>query len=78
MHYFQFDYDYVEARHKGLLKEAETERMIRKHRVKSPSSFNGLYLILNNSGKIMVNWDSFLQKKYKGEETNKRRRESDN
>jgi hypothetical protein len=63
---YQYLNDYVKARHEELLKEAETERLIRKHQVKSPGSFNGLYLILNNLGKIMVNWGSFLQKRYEG------------
>ena len=63
---YQYLNDYVKARHEELLKEAETERLIRKHQVKSPRSFNGLYLILNNLGKIMVNWGSFLQKRYEG------------
>ncbi len=66
MYYFQFSYDYVKARHKKLLKEAETERLIRKHQVESQRSFNGLYLILNNLGKIMINWGSSLQKRYEG------------
>jgi len=60
---YQYLNDYVKARHEELLKEAEIERMIRKHQVKSPRPFNGLYLILNNLGKIMVNWGSFLQKR---------------
>jgi len=64
MYYFQFSYEYVKARHEELLKEAEIERLIRKHQVKSQRSFNGLYFILNNLGKIMVNWGSFLQKRY--------------
>ena len=63
---YQYLNDYVKARHEELLKEAETERLIRKYQVKSPRSFNGLYLILNNLGKIMVNWGSFLQKRYEG------------
>ncbi len=63
---YQYLNDYVKARHEELLKEAETERLIRKYQVKSPGSFNGLYLILNNLGKIMVNWGSFLQKRYEG------------
>lgn len=63
---YQYLNDYAKARHEELLKEAETERLIRKHQVKSPRSFNGLYLILNNLGKIMVNWGSFLQKRYAG------------
>jgi len=66
MYYFQFSYDYAKARHEELLKEAETERLIRKHRVKSPRSFNGFRFILSNLGKIMVNWGSFLQKRYEG------------
>jgi len=61
---YQYLNDYVKARHEELLKEAETERLIRKHQVKPQRSFNGLYLILNNLGKIMVNWGSFLQKRY--------------
>ena len=48
------------------VKEAETERLIRKHQVKSQRSFNGLCFILNNLGKMMVNWGSFLQKRYEG------------
>ena len=63
---YQYLNDYVKARHEELLKEAEIERMIRKNQVKSQRSFNGLYLILNNLGKIMVNWGSFLQKRYEG------------
>lgn len=66
MYYFQFSYEYVKARHEELLKEAETERLIRKNRVKSPRSFNGLSFILSHLGKIMVNWGSFLQKRYEG------------
>lgn len=66
MYYFQFSYEYVKARHEKLLKEAETERLIRKNRVKSPRSFNGLSFILSHLGKIMVNWGSFLQKRYEG------------
>ena len=66
MYDFQFSYEYVKARHEELLKEAETERLIRKHQVKSQRSFNGLYFILNNLGKMMVNWGSFLQKRYEG------------
>ncbi len=66
MYDFHFSYDYAKARHEELLKEAEIERLIRKHRVKSPRSFNVLYLILSNLGKIMVNWGSFLQKRYAG------------
>jgi len=66
MYYFQFSYEYVKARHEELLKEAEIERLIRKHQVKSQRSFNGLYFILNNLGKMMVNWGSFLQKRYEG------------
>jgi len=66
MYYFQFSYEYIKARHEELLKEAETERLIRKNRVKSPRSFNGLSFILSHLGKIMVNWGSFLQKRYEG------------
>jgi len=66
MYYFQFSYEYVKARHEELLNEAETERLIRKNRVKSPRSFNGLSFILSHLGKIMVNWGSFLQKRYEG------------
>ena len=66
MYYFQFSYEYVKAKHEELLKEAETERMIRKGQVKSPRSFNVSRFILSHLGKIMVNWGSFLQKKYEG------------
>ena len=66
MNYFQFSYDSVKARHKELLKEAETERLIRKHQVESQRSFNGLYLILSNLGKIMVNLGTSFQKRYEG------------
>jgi len=66
MYHFQFSYEYVKARHEELLKEAETERLIRKNQVKSPRSFNGSRFILSNLGKIMVNWGSFLQKRYEG------------
>jgi len=64
MYYFQFLYDYVKERHEELLKEAETERLIRKYQVESRRSFNCLYLILSNLGKIMVNWGTSLQKRY--------------
>jgi len=63
---YQYLNDYVKARHEELLKEAETERLIRKHQVKSPRSFNGSRFILSHLGKIMVNWGSFLQKRYEG------------
>jgi len=66
MYNFQFSYDYVKARHEELLKEAETKRMIRKHQVKSPGSFNGFRFILSNLGKIMVNLGISLQKRYEG------------
>ena len=66
MYYFQFSYEYVKARHEELLKEAETERLIRKNRVKSPRSFNGLSFILSHLGKIMVNLGTSLQKRYEG------------
>ena len=66
MYYFQFSYEYVKARHEKLLKEAEIERLIRKNQVKSPRSFNGFRFILGHLGKIMVNWGSFLQKRYEG------------
>jgi len=66
MYYFQFSYEYVKARHEELLKEAETERLIRKNQVRSHRSFNGSRFFLSHLGKIMVNWGSFLQKKYEG------------
>jgi len=66
MYYFQLSYEYVKARHEELLEEVEIERLIRKNRVKSPRLFNGLSFILSHLGKIMVNWGSFLQKRYEG------------
>ena len=66
MYYFQFSYEYVKARHEELLKEAETERLIRKNQVRSHRSFNGSRFFLSHLGKIMVNWGLFLQKKYEG------------
>jgi len=66
MYYFQFSYEYVKARHEELLKEAETERLIRKNQAKSPRSFNGSRFILSHLGKIMVNLGTSLQKRYEG------------
>jgi len=61
---YQYLNDYVKARHEELLKEAETERLIRKNLVKSPRSFNGFRFILHSLGEIMIKWGSSLQKKY--------------
>ena len=66
MYHFQFSYEYVKARHEELLKEAETERLIRKNQVRSPRSFNGFRFILSHLGKIMVNLGISLQKRYEG------------
>jgi len=66
MYNFWFLYDYAKERHEELLKEAEMERLIRKNQIKSPRSFNGFRFLLNNLGKIMINWGSFLQKRYEG------------
>ncbi|MGB2782555.1 MAG: hypothetical protein WBC45_01245 [Atribacterota bacterium] len=61
---YQYLNDYVEGRYEELLKEAETERMIRKYRVQSPRSFNGSRFFLSHLGKIMINLGTSLQKRY--------------
>jgi len=55
-------YESAKERHEELLKEAETERLIRKYQSKSKRSFNGLRFLLNNLGKAMMTWGLFLQK----------------
>jgi len=63
---YQYLNDYVKGRHEELLKEAETERMIRKYRVQSPRPFNGSRFFLSHLGKIMVNLGTSLQRRYEG------------
>jgi hypothetical protein len=57
-------FDYVKKRHADLLKEAETERMIRKYQISSSNSFFGLSFMLNKLGEIMVKWGIYLQKRF--------------
>jgi hypothetical protein len=47
-----------------LIKEAEMERLVRMVQPKSKRSFNGFCLLLNELGKILIRWGSFLQKRY--------------
>jgi len=61
---FGFLYEDIEARHQELLKEAEKVRLIRRYQSKPPRTSNGFRLILNNLGKVMVNWGLSLQKRY--------------
>ena len=57
-------FDYVKQRHGDLLKEAETERLIRKYQIRPVRSFYGLSFMLNHLGKIMVSWGTSLQKRF--------------
>ena len=52
----------AKMKNEELLKEAEEWRLIRKYQLKSKKSFKSLNFLLNNLGKIMVNWGLFLQK----------------
>ncbi len=63
---YQYLNDYVKGRYEELLKEAETERMIRKYGVQSPGSFNGPRFFLSHLGRIMINLGTSLQKRYEG------------
>ena len=72
MYYFQFSYDYIKAKHEELLKEAETERMIRKYHVKSPKESNFFRIILKHLGETMIKWGLFLKNKYEGSPCNQR------
>jgi hypothetical protein len=47
-----------------ILKEAEMERLVRMVQPKSKRLFNGFRLLLNELGKILIRWGSFLQKRY--------------
>jgi len=63
MYDFYHIYEYITERHKELLKEAETERLIRKNQPKSKKLFNGPRFLLDNLGKILVTWGISLQKR---------------
>ncbi len=59
-----FYYQYAQSRQNELLKEAETERMIRQLQTKNKTSPSYLHHILNYLGGLMTKTGTFLQKKY--------------
>lgn len=64
MYDWWFLYQMAKARQNELIKEAEIERLGRKYLPKSKRPFNGFRFLLNNLGKILIKWGSFLQKRY--------------
>jgi len=57
-------FNFAKQRHAELLKEAETERLIRKYQIRPINSFYGLSFMLNKLGKIMAKWGTSLQKRF--------------
>jgi hypothetical protein len=57
-------WELVKMKNEQLLKEAEMERLVRMVQPKSKRLFNGFRLLLNELGKILIRWGSFLQKRY--------------
>jgi len=57
-------WELAKMKNEQLIKEAEMERLVRMVQPKSKRSFNGFRLLLNELGKILIRWGSFLQKRY--------------
>jgi len=59
-----FLYQMAKARQNKFIRKAEIYRLRRKYLPKSKRPFNGFRFLLNNLGKILIKWGSFLQKRY--------------